>query len=148
MWFFYALTAAVLWGMSYTIYSVLLKSLPPAGMMSLISVGACAVYVTIAMVRGDLATSIGVVQQQPRLLLLTLVTILCVSSAMFLLFYAMKESNPTVAALVEISYPLFVALFSWIFLKEGQMNMGTLAGALLIMAGISCVFYFNRHIGA
>lgn len=147
MWFFYAFAAAILWGMSYTIYSVLLKSLPPAGMMTLISVGACAVYVTVALVRGDLATTLNIVQQQPRLLILTAATITCVSSAMFLLFYAMKESNPTVAALVEISYPLFVAFFSWLFLKEGQMNLGTFAGALLILTGISCVFYFNRHIG-
>ncbi len=146
MWFFYALAAAVLWGMSYTIYSVLLKSLPTAGMMSLISVGACVVYLTIAMARGELSTTLNIIQQQPRLLLLTGITIMCIATAMFMLFFAMKASNPTVASLVEISYPLFVALFSWLFLKEGQMNIGTFAGALMIMTGIACVFYFNRNI--
>jgi drug/metabolite transporter (DMT)-like permease len=65
---------------------------------------------------------------------------------MLLMLHAMKASNATLAALIEISYPLFIALFSWVFLRESQMNLGTALGAAMILSGIGCIYYFNKTV--
>ena len=39
---------------------------------------------------------------------------------------------------------LFTALFAWVFLKDAQLSMGTFLGALLIMAGVICISYFEK----
>lgn len=148
MWFAYSLMAAIFWGATYTLYSVLLKSLPPAAVMCLVSIGTTTVYFILASMRGELSSGVLTLSEKPHLIALGIMAVAFIASAMLLLLHSMKASNATLAALVEITYPLFLALFSWAFLKETQMNWGTFAGALLILSGVSCVFYFNRSVGS
>ncbi len=42
-----------------------------------------------------------------------------------LIYMAIGEKNATLASLIEISYPLFVAFFAWVFFRETQFNAGT-----------------------
>jgi len=46
----------------------------------------------------------------------------------FLTYAAMSAKNPTLASLIEISYPLFVVLFALAFFREMQLNPVTLCG--------------------
>ncbi len=60
------------------------------------------------------------------------------------IYHAIGGRNATVASLIEISYPLFVALFAWLFFRELQINWQTALGGLLILSGVSIVFLSNR----
>jgi drug/metabolite transporter (DMT)-like permease len=62
----------------------------------------------------------------------------------FLTYAAMSAKNPTLASLIEISYPLFVVLFAWIFFREMQLNAVTLCGGLLVVAGVTVIFFGER----
>jgi drug/metabolite transporter (DMT)-like permease len=59
---------------------------------------------------------------------------------------ATKSKNATMAAMVEITYPLFTALFAWLLFKEVQVNAGTAAGAFLILSGVCCIYYFSKTV--
>jgi len=54
-----------------------------------------------------------------------IVTYLIASS---LIVFAIKGKNATTAGLVEISYPIFIILFSYIFLKNYHLNRATIVG--------------------
>lgn len=58
---------------------------------------------------------------------------------------AIGEKNATLASLIEISYPFFVALFAWLFFREVQVSVPTIVGGLMILGGVTVVFLSNRH---
>jgi drug/metabolite transporter (DMT)-like permease len=62
----------------------------------------------------------------------------------YLTYAAMGAKNPTLVSLIEISYPLFVVLFAWIFFREMQLNPRTLFGGLLVLFGVAVIVLGER----
>ena len=50
-------------------------------------------------------------------------------------YKAIHLSNATVASLIEIAYPIFVALFAYIIFRESHVSWEVALGGCLIMAG-------------
>jgi drug/metabolite transporter (DMT)-like permease len=61
-----------------------------------------------------------------------------------LIYMAIGEKNATLASLIEISYPFFVAVFAWVFFRDMQFNLATIFGGILILSGVAVVFLGNR----
>jgi drug/metabolite transporter (DMT)-like permease len=61
-----------------------------------------------------------------------------------LIYIAIGEKNATLASLIEISYPFFVAVFVWLFFRDIQFSWQTLVGGVLILAGVAVVFLSER----
>jgi drug/metabolite transporter (DMT)-like permease len=57
---------------------------------------------------------------------------------------SISEKNATVAGLIEITYPIFIALFAYLFFRENEMNLGTLIGGICIFVGVAVIYLFNR----
>jgi drug/metabolite transporter (DMT)-like permease len=55
-----------------------------------------------------------------------------------------RGRNATLASLIEISYPAFVAVFAWLLFREWQLNAGVLLGALLVFAGCTLIIVNSR----
>ncbi|MFZ2150952.1 MAG: EamA family transporter [Candidatus Absconditicoccaceae bacterium] len=82
-------------------------------------------------------------EQGNNLTLFIIVTVLfLVANALILV--AIKSKNATVASLIEISYPIFVVLFSYIFWKNIHLNFWTIIGGVMILGGIVLVYLFNK----
>ncbi len=62
----------------------------------------------------------------------------------YLTYAAMSAKNPTLASLIEISYPLFVVLFAWLFFREMQLNAMTMIGGALVLAGVAVITLGER----
>lgn len=61
------------------------------------------------------------------------------------LFQAIAVSNnPTMAALVEITYPLLVALIAYLLFKENHLNPSMAFGGVLIFLGTSLIIFNNK----
>jgi drug/metabolite transporter (DMT)-like permease len=69
-----------------------------------------------------------------------LVAIVSSAAGGLLIYIAIGEKNATLASLIEISYPFFVAVFAWLFFREIQFSWQTLVGGALILAGVAVVF--------
>ncbi len=143
-WFAYALLAAVLWGGSYVMYGQLLKTISSASCMLYTASGTLFVYLAFARADGTLGHDWQIVKKGGMEAKLLLAIIGVNALANLVLLVSMKAKNATAAGLVEIAYPLFTALFAWIFFRQSELSWGTAFGGLLIMAGVTCIYYFER----
>lgn len=145
MWFVYAFSAAVIWGISYAASGrAIARGVPPLVFFTLYSAVALAMGLATLLVTGKVGTlsQIGRTISDDLGWLILAVTTSGIGA--LLIYLAIGEKNATVASLIEISYPLFVAFFAWLFFREIQFNRLTLVGAVLILSGVAVVFLANR----
>lgn len=146
MWIVYALAASVIWGVSYAASGrVIERGMAPLTFFFL--------YAAFGAVAGALALAVtgrldGLANEVRGLgadrVWLAVATIGSAAGTL-LIYLAIGEKDATLASLIEITYPLFVAFFAWLFFRQVQPNPMTGVGAALIMAGVAVVFLANRE---
>lgn len=145
MWIVYALAAAVIWGISYAASGrVIERGVSPlafylcyAGFSTMAAVGAL-----LAM--GKLTTVTSEFRGLGSDWIWLVIAIIASAAGALLIYMAIGEKNATLASLIEISYPVFVAIFAWLFFRETQFNAMTLLGGALILTGVGIVFWGNQ----
>jgi len=145
MWLLYAVTASLCWGMSYAASGpILRKGMTPAFFFfgySLLGFAGSLVYLIST---GRLSQALRMEGLEKGDLGWFLFSIGGSAFGAFLTYAAMSAKNPTLASMIEISYPLFVILFAWLFFREIQLNPITLAGGLLVIAGVAVIILGDR----
>jgi drug/metabolite transporter (DMT)-like permease len=142
-WIAYALSASVVWGFDYVLAERFLKAnVSPLALMGLQSIVMAIVLVPlafwhdgVAQIRHALSLPGGWWQLPLVLVGFTL--------GNFLIAYAIRGKNATLASLLEISYPLPIILFSLLLLKTTHLNMATIIGGFLIAVGVVVVSVFG-----
>lgn len=143
LWFVYALTAAGLWGFSYALSEQVLKeTISPSVILLIYTFLATPVYFSIAYKNGSLSKSFEKISHTPKLSFFLFLIAASYIVANFLIFKSVSLKNATLVAFIEISYPLFTALFVCLIAKETQLNWGTVIGGLLMMAGSLVIYKF------
>jgi drug/metabolite transporter (DMT)-like permease len=140
LWFFYALGAAILWGIQYATLGQLTKTVPIPLLTLSYTAALTLVYVGVfAVVRINL----GLGQLQTyctyRNLLLFGLVVLVGCGSTLLIFAAIATGTATQASIIEITYPVFVALFAALLYGEATLTPQLLSGGLLILAGVALV---------
>ena len=146
MWIAFAVSASVLWGLSYTITEHLMKKVSIPGVMLAGAVGSLMIASTAALVAGTFQKDIQTLKNDAPTSWLLAGNILIYVAANTLILMATKSKNATMAAMIEISYPLFTALFAYMIFKQTQFNAGTIVGATMVLAGVCCIYYFGKNI--
>lgn len=145
MWLFYAVAASVCWGMSYAASGPILKK----GFSPLVFFfGYCCFGLLGALVSliasGKVASAITLRGLDRQDLGWFLFSVMGSALGAYLTYAAMSAKNPTLASLIEISYPLFVVVFAWVFFRECQLNAMTVAGGILVLAGVAVITLGER----
>jgi drug/metabolite transporter (DMT)-like permease len=140
-WYISALAAAVVWGIHYPLVGYALKRLSLASVLVLT---ALPIVLMMPFVTRSLARDITIVRAMPPREAAPLLA-LCVTSvvATILLFVSIGGKNATLASLIEISYPAFVAFFAWLLFREIHVTASVGVGAVLIFAGVSVIVWNN-----
>jgi drug/metabolite transporter (DMT)-like permease len=60
------------------------------------------------------------------------------------LFLSIDSKNATLTSLIEISYPIFVVLFAYLFFKQVHINLSVMLGGLLILTGTAIIIVNNQ----
>jgi uncharacterized membrane protein len=146
MWMVYALAAAIIWGISYAASGrVIERGMTPLVFFFLYTFFGATAAATALVVTGKA----GALGSEFRSLegdwVWLLVAVISSAAGGLLIYMAIGEKNATLASLIEISYPFFVALFAWLFFRDVQFNWQTLVGGVLILAGVSVVFLGERN---
>ena len=68
-----------------------------------------------------------------------LFSLLAASLGALMTYMAIGAKNPTLASLIEISYPLFVVLFTWLFFREFQLNLMSVVGGAFVISGVAMI---------
>ena len=145
MWILYAITASLCWGMSYAASGPLLKKgvSPLVFLLGYSLVGFVGAFLTLfCSAQIPLITRLTSFSRSDIGWFFFSIS----GSALgaYLTYAAMGARNPTLVSLIEISYPLFVVLFAWIFFREIQLSPATLFGGLLVLTGVIVIILGER----
>ncbi|MFN2309833.1 MAG: EamA family transporter [Gammaproteobacteria bacterium] len=141
-WYIAALGAALVWGLHYPLIAHALKhvSIPSVLVLSVLPLFVLAPFFYRPVV-ADLHAVMDLSWGARALILAISLTSLTGTVFMYL---AIGGKNATLAAMIEISYPAFVALFAWLLFREVQISPSVLAGGALVFAGVTIIILGNR----
>ena len=145
MWIFYALVASLCWGMSYAASGpILTKGFSPLLFFFGYALFALLGATTALMTSGKISSIWKLPFLERADAGWFILSLTSAGVGAYLTYVAMGAKNPTLAALIEISYPLFVVLFTWLFFREMQLNAMTLCGGILLLAGVTVIVLGER----
>lgn len=141
-WYIPAIAAAVVWGLHYPLIEHALKRVSLTTVVLLTALPMAIVALAFpARLAADWRLFVALTATERWLIGAIAVTSL---AGTVLLYLAVRGRNATLASLIEISYPAFVALFAWLLFREWQLNAGVLAGAALVLAGTTLIILNSR----
>lgn len=142
-WFWYALGAAILWGLSYTINQVTLQHFTEVEVLFFESVIIFVIISIYFVIKGDFA-SFTEKLTNPKQFTLILCSGIIYVVASWLVLKSITASNAGLAAIIESCYPIFTVLFAYLFFGFIQLNFGSAIGFVLILSGIIIVKIYGH----
>lgn len=134
-WLLLAIIAAVIWGMEYAIGEKVLSKTSALMLLfwtSLIQTVAC--YL-VAISSGNSLNPKELLEPDLRWWF-SLYALLSLIAGLAINVSIKQSSNATNSSLVEISYPFFVAIFSWLLFGEQRLSWRTIVSGALIVISI------------
>lgn len=144
MWILYALGASVLWGLNYVLAEQLYKNISVITSISITTFFTFIITLLVAFNRGVLFRDVTAILDSKRLIIILVAEIVVFILADLLIAFSIIEKSATIAGLIEISYPLFIALFAYLIFRESELNMSISIGGLFIFVGVGIIYFFNR----
>ena len=139
MWLFYALSAAVVWGLDYSLGERILKNKIAIGSLMTLQMGFGFIFFLVTGYRAQLIQDFTLIFKDYQLLVLILSAIGSFNLGNFLIFLSIREKNASIAGMIELSYPLFTAFFTYYLFHENQLNWGIAGGFFMILVGITVI---------
>ena len=140
-WYITAVAAALVWGVHYPLVDYALKRI---SVFSVLLLTAVPVLLLLPWYQRTLKNDIVVWQGLPWSERLPILAIAITSLlGAVLLYVSISGKNATLASLIEISYPVFVALFAYLLFRELHVNASVLIGAALVFSGVALIIWHN-----
>jgi len=141
-WYVAAFAAAVVWGLHYPLLDHALKRI---SLVSVLLLTALPIVLIALFFHRQIVADVAITRALPLSEQLAIAAIALTSSAAsVLLFMSIGAKNATLASLIEITYPLFVALFAYVLFRESALNIAVLLGAALIFSGVGIIIFNAR----
>ncbi|MFN8769931.1 MAG: EamA family transporter [Neisseriaceae bacterium] len=138
MWFWYAIMASALWGISYVVNQVLMSKLNTLEIILFESTFIVVLFIPWLFFNYGLKSTLMKYMDIKLILLLLCSSSIYLLASVFIL-KSIGSSNATLASIIEASYPIFTVIFAYIFLGQKQFNMATLVGCSFIILGLIIV---------
>lgn len=142
MWIAYALSASMFWGLSYVFSAQTYKHISVFTAVALSSFVTGGLALILALGTGVLGADLRTLFANTSASTYFAYAIGAGVLGEFLIAFSIAEKNATLAGMIEVSYPIFIALFSYIFFKEG-ISLYTYIGGMLIFLGIFIIYYMH-----
>jgi drug/metabolite transporter (DMT)-like permease len=144
MWALFAIMAAILWGIDYALTEKALLHVSFSVLLCIELFIGFLVMLGITFFTGSISQDFAAVFSSNKTSLLVLVIVIAFNLANIFIVLSIKSNNATVSGLIEISYPFFIALFSWLLFRDNNLNAGAISGGIFILAGVSLIYLTNR----
>jgi drug/metabolite transporter (DMT)-like permease len=139
-WYVTALGAALVWGIHYPLVDHALKRLSLTSVLLLTALPILILPLVTRGVGADLAALRAMSWSERAPILALALTSLAGS---VLLYLSIAGKNATLASLIEITYPVFVALFAFLLFRQMHLNTAVLIGAGLVFTGVAVIILGN-----
>ncbi|MFM1902463.1 MAG: hypothetical protein RLZZ440_363 [Planctomycetota bacterium] len=133
-----AVAAAVLWGLLYVLDERLLAGMSIYRLYFLHSIAGVAVAGTVLLVQGESPASLLRLSWPGAPAPLVLTTMAVVALACLAIFASIQALGASRAAVLEISYPLFVAVFAWLLYRH-PLQWPVIVGGIFIFIGSAII---------
>ena len=140
-WAVLALSASIFWGLAYTLCGKSIQSgVSATFILAFVAMITLPCYLFALFKSDSLKPNLEIILNNKMLFLILLGQAAAMMIGQYLIYTAILQKNVTYAAILEISYPLFICLFTWILFRDLQMSWNIAIGGLLIFAGSALVF--------
>lgn len=133
-----AVLASVLWGLTYCLDERLLSSLSVVKLYFLHCLCGVLVAGAVMLLQGTSPAAMLSIDTANASLPLVALTLLTATAATLSILGSIQFLGANKSAVLEISYPLFVALFSVLFFK-GQLHLPVVVGGVFIFVGSAII---------
>jgi len=136
-WYIYALGAAIIWGVHYNLLARAMTTISPLTAYwmptTIMVLGMPLFYKTLYKDLQSIIAADWKVQLAVSIISFTSF------AATMCLYKAIQSHNAVHASLIEITFPVFVAIFAFVFFGQNHFSVGTIIGGLLIMLGAGII---------
>lgn len=133
----YALIASILWGFDYAIAGKMFEKISIyTTLFAQFIIGA---ILMLILGYADMKKDVPVLVQDNKLTWLFVLCCIVFNVAMVFIAQSIKVSNATLAGLIEISYPLFIILCSYILFGDNHITPSIIIGGVLIFSGVAII---------
>ncbi len=141
-WYVTALGAALVWGIHYPLVDFALRRV---SVFSVLLLTVLPVLLLMPVFLRDLARDLDTVRALPasEQVLIAAIGLTSLVGAV-LLYLSIAGKNATLASLIEITYPVFVAFFAYLMFRHIHLNASVVVGGLLVIAGAGLIIYNNQ----
>ncbi len=141
-WYLAAIGAAIIWGIHYPLIDFAMKRI---SVYTVLLISVLPVLFLMPVFIRDLARDVDVFKLLPtNEQWLVAATGLTSTLGAVLLYLSVNSKNATLASLIEITYPLFVVLFAYLFFRQVHVNTSVILGGLMILIGAGLIIYNNQ----
>lgn len=144
MWIFFAVGASIFWGLSYILQEQVYKKISVYTSLAIISAIMLLLMIIGMTLSGRFKSDLIAIASSRQLLWLVMLGVITSIIAEIFIALSISTKNATLAGLIEISYPIFIALFAYVLFKENQLNLPTAIGGALIFSGVFLIYFFNK----
>jgi drug/metabolite transporter (DMT)-like permease len=141
-WYVAALGAAVTWGIYYPLVDMALKRI---SLYSVILLSMIPVLLVMPLFLKTLSNDIETVKTLPvseQWIIACLGLIGLFGEVMVNM--AITGKNATLASLIEMTYPVFVVLFAYLFYRQMHVTSSVFIGGLMILLGAGLIIYNHQ----
>lgn len=141
-WYVAALAAAITWGIYYPLVDMALKRI---SLFSVILLSMIPVFLALPLFMRTVGQDIDTVKSLPaseQWMILSLGLIGLFGEVM--VYLAISGKNATLASLIEMTYPLFVVVFAYVFFRQMHVTTSVFIGGLMVIIGAGLIIYNNQ----
>lgn len=141
-WYVAALGAAITWGIYYPLVDMALKRI---SLYSVILLSMIPVLLVMPIFIHTLDKDIQSWKNLPtseQWIIACLGLIGLVGEV--LVYIAISGKNATLASMIEMTYPVFVVLFAYVFYRHMHVTPSVFVGGLMILIGAGLIIYNNQ----
>ncbi len=142
LWFFYALATAICWGLGYALTEKLLHNgVSPSVTLLMIVLLQVPVFLFLAINSGSIKPSIDVLSKDTNLLIIAIIMCVVFTLGNIFIMQAVGLKNASHVNLIEITYPIFTVLFTFLLFKTVHLNWASAFGGIMVISGAILMIY-------
>lgn len=144
-WWLFSVSAAIIWGLHFNLVVKVSKILPKDiyTALTIFAITSVAILPLVFILHQKILSNLVTLWDAGSEIRVSIIILIFTAIiAATLLYIAMQLSpNATVAALLDITYPLFIAIIAWLLYKENHLDWYVLAGGGLIFSGAMLIVW-------
>lgn len=141
---FYALLASIVWWLDYAITWKILEKVSYKTIISLRYLIWVIFVIIFLIFYKDFWVDIKKISQDKNLSFMVITSVLLTLLWVTLINISISKTNATIASIIEISYPIFVVIATYILFKENHLKVSIIIWWILIFIWILIIFKYSK----